>query len=102
MVQQFHEGFTLPVQQPLLVHHAALLDIATGWAMGLIEGYDSSTLNVLNVTVPTTGLTDQNFGETVGTLSGLVFRDVLGDGIFNGTDAGIGGVAIVQLMMVTR
>ncbi len=26
--------------------HPALLDIATGWAMGLIEGYDSSTLYV--------------------------------------------------------
>lgn len=52
-------------------------------------GYGSSTPNVLNVTVTTAGLADQNFGETLGSLTGRVFEDDNGDGIVNGSDLGI-------------
>ena len=58
------------------------------------NGYGSSTMNVLNVTVPSGGLTDQNFGETVSTVAGQVFRDDAQDSILNGADRGIEGVQI--------
>ena len=58
------------------------------------NGYGSSTLNVVAITVPTTGLAGQNFGETASTISGLVFRDDNLDGAFNGSDAGIAGVEV--------
>jgi uncharacterized repeat protein (TIGR01451 family) len=58
------------------------------------NGYGSSTLNVLNVTIPTGGLTDQNFGETVSTIAGQVFRDDNQDGTLNGPDRGIEGVQV--------
>ncbi len=52
-------------------------------------GFGSSTPNALNVTVTTAGLADQNFGETLGSLTGRVFQDDNGDGIVNGADSGI-------------
>ena len=52
-------------------------------------GYGSSTPNALNATVTTAGLVDQNFGETLGSLTGRVFEDDNGDGIVNGADLGI-------------
>ncbi|MGQ9829265.1 MAG: SdrD B-like domain-containing protein, partial [Roseiflexus sp.] len=57
-------------------------------------GYGSSTPNTLNVTVPLTGLTDQNFGETVSTLSGYVYVDSNNNGAFDVGESGIGGVTI--------
>jgi uncharacterized repeat protein (TIGR01451 family)/fimbrial isopeptide formation D2 family protein len=57
-------------------------------------GYGSSTPNTLSVNVPLTGLTDQNFGETVSTLSGYVYVDSDNDGVFDAGESGIGGVTI--------
>ncbi|MBO9325948.1 MAG: hypothetical protein J7463_11310, partial [Roseiflexus sp.] len=57
-------------------------------------GYGSSTPNTLSVTVPLTGLTDQNFGETVSTLSGYVYVDSNNNGVFDAGESGIGGVTI--------
>ncbi|MFQ3633123.1 SdrD B-like domain-containing protein, partial [Roseiflexus sp.] len=60
-------------------------------------GYGSSTLNTLIVTVPLSGLTNQNFGETLSTLSGYVYVDSDDDGVFDTGESGIGGVAITLL-----
>ncbi|MGB9753387.1 SdrD B-like domain-containing protein [Roseiflexus castenholzii] len=60
-------------------------------------GYGSSTPNTLSVTVPLTGLTDQNFGETVSTLSGFVYVDSDNDGVFDTGESGIGGVTVTLL-----
>jgi hypothetical protein len=57
-------------------------------------GYGSSTPNTLSVNVPLTGLTDQNFGETVSTLSGYVYVDSNNNGVFDAGESGIGGVTI--------
>jgi fimbrial isopeptide formation D2 family protein/uncharacterized repeat protein (TIGR01451 family) len=57
-------------------------------------GYGSSTPNTLSVTVPLTGLTDQNFGETVSTLSGYVYVDSNNNGVFDAGESGIGGVTV--------
>ena len=57
-------------------------------------GYGSSTSNTLSVTVPLTGLIDQNFGETVSTLSGYVYVDSNNNGVFDAGESGIGGVII--------
>jgi fimbrial isopeptide formation D2 family protein/uncharacterized repeat protein (TIGR01451 family) len=60
-------------------------------------GYGSSTPNTLNVTVPLTGLTNQNFGETLSTLSGFVYVDSDDDGVFDAGESGIGGVTVTLL-----
>jgi uncharacterized repeat protein (TIGR01451 family)/fimbrial isopeptide formation D2 family protein len=57
-------------------------------------GYGSSTPNTLSVNVPLTGLTDQNFGETVSTLSGYVYVDSNNNGVFDAGESGIGGVPV--------
>jgi fimbrial isopeptide formation D2 family protein/uncharacterized repeat protein (TIGR01451 family) len=57
-------------------------------------GYGSSTPNTLSVNVPLTGLTDQNFGETVSTLSGYVYVDSNNNGVFDAGESGIGGVTV--------
>ena len=58
------------------------------------SGYGSSTPNTLNVLVPLTGLSNQNFGETLSTLSGAVYVDTNNNGVFDGGESGIGGVTI--------
>ncbi|WP_232056120.1 SdrD B-like domain-containing protein [Tuwongella immobilis] len=58
------------------------------------QGYGSSTPNTLNVTVPLAGLTNQNFGETLSTISGNVFHDANNDGIRNAGEVGIAGVVV--------
>ncbi|HEX2916673.1 MAG TPA: SdrD B-like domain-containing protein [Chloroflexia bacterium] len=58
------------------------------------NGYGSSTPNILNVTVPATGLSNQDFGETTGSFSGVVFQDNNNDGIQQSGETGIGGVTI--------
>ncbi|NJM42494.1 MAG: DUF11 domain-containing protein [Anaerolineae bacterium] len=57
-------------------------------------GYGSSTPNTRNVTLPPTGLANQNFGETVGSLAGLVFFDKNNDGVQQSDEPGIGGVLV--------
>jgi uncharacterized repeat protein (TIGR01451 family)/fimbrial isopeptide formation D2 family protein len=52
-------------------------------------GYGSSTPNTLVAPVTLGGLTGQDFGDTLGLVSGSVFRDDNGDGILNGGDAGL-------------
>jgi uncharacterized repeat protein (TIGR01451 family)/fimbrial isopeptide formation D2 family protein len=58
------------------------------------NGYGSSTLNVLDVTVPTTGLSNVNFGETLGSLAGTVYHDRDASGSLTGGDTGLGGVLV--------
>jgi fimbrial isopeptide formation D2 family protein/uncharacterized repeat protein (TIGR01451 family) len=52
--------------------------------------------NIINVaSLPANGLTGQNFGETPGTISGLVYFDVNNNGTYNaGTDTVLPGVVI--------
>jgi len=60
-------------------------------------GYDSTTPNtntISNVSVPSTGLNNQNFGEAQGTLSGAVFVDLDNDGIRDPNEVGIPGVTV--------
>ena len=58
------------------------------------NGYGSSTTNTLNVSVPTGGLPNQNFGETVGSLRGVVFFDKDDDGVQDSDEPGIGGATV--------
>jgi uncharacterized repeat protein (TIGR01451 family) len=57
-------------------------------------GYGSSTSNTISLTLPLSGLANQNFGETLSSLSGSVWRDDDGSGAQNGSEPGIGGVLI--------
>jgi large repetitive protein len=61
------------------------------------NGYGSSTANELPVTVPVTGLTDVNFGETLGSVGDFVWSDADGDGVQDAGEPGVGGVT-VQLL----
>ena len=44
-------------------------------------GYGSSTPDTIPVTLPLTGLTDQNFGETTSSIAGSVYVDANTDGV---------------------
>jgi uncharacterized repeat protein (TIGR01451 family) len=57
-------------------------------------GYGSSSPNVRPVTMAGTSITDQNFGETAGSISGRVYRDNDGSGTPNAADVGITGVTV--------
>jgi uncharacterized repeat protein (TIGR01451 family) len=58
-------------------------------------GYGSSTPNLLtNLSVPVTGLANVSFGETTATISGLVYFDANGDGVFTTGELGIDDVVI--------
>ena len=57
-------------------------------------GYGSSTPNLLSVTVPAAGLGGQNFGETLGGLSGAVYFDRNRDGTQQAGEPGIAGVVV--------
>ncbi len=58
------------------------------------NGYGSSTANSLALTIPVEGLTDVNFGETTGSLSGVVYLDVDKSSDLSAGDAGLSGVLI--------
>ncbi|VTU00006.1 repeat domain protein : Cna B domain protein OS=Herpetosiphon aurantiacus (strain ATCC 23779 / DSM 785) GN=Haur_1649 PE=4 SV=1: Cna_B: CarboxypepD_reg: DUF11: Cna_B: Cna_B: CarboxypepD_reg: Cna_B: Cna_B [Gemmataceae bacterium] len=64
-------------------------------------GHGSSEIptNVRSVSMPAAGfVTNQNFGDTLGTIAGRVYRDYNLNGTFNGTganpDTGIGGITV--------
>ena len=57
-------------------------------------GYGTSTPVSLPVTVPPTGTTGQNFGETLGSLTGLVYSDLNNDGKRQPNEPGIAGVTV--------
>ena len=58
------------------------------------NAYGSSTPNTIAVSLTKTGLTDQNFGETLGSLSGMVYADVNRNGIHDAGEPGIPGVTV--------
>ncbi len=58
------------------------------------NGYGSSSPNSLLLTIPVDGLTDVNFGETTGSLSGLVYLDADRTGGFTAGDTGLAGVQV--------
>lgn len=59
------------------------------------SGYVSTTNNIVPVSVPPAGSATANFGDQqVGTISGLVFNDINGDGIQGPGELGLGGVLI--------
>jgi large repetitive protein len=57
-------------------------------------GYGSSTPNELPVTVPVTGLTGVNFGETLGTIGDFVWADANGNGVQEPGETGVAGVTV--------
>jgi large repetitive protein len=58
------------------------------------SAYGSSTPNSLPLNLPLTGLTNQNFGETLGSLAGTVYADVNRNGIPTVGEPGISGITI--------
>ena len=58
------------------------------------NGYGSSTPNTIAITLPVAGLTNQNFGETLSSLAGVVYHDDSNDGVRNSGEQGLGGVVI--------
>ena len=58
------------------------------------NGYGSSTPNTFTVTVPLAGLTDQNFGETTGSLRGSVYHDANRNGGRDAAENGLSGVTV--------
>jgi protocatechuate 3,4-dioxygenase beta subunit len=58
------------------------------------NGYGSTTPNTLSVSVPLTGSSNNNFGETLGATFGTVFSDANGNGTKDPLESGIGGVTI--------
>ena len=57
-------------------------------------GYSSSTPNVVAVTLPVTGLSGVDFGETTATLSGIVFHDLDDSGTLDGSEPRLSGVTL--------
>ena len=58
-------------------------------------GYVSTTSNLIPVNVPPGGSATANFGDQqVGTVSGVVFNDLNGNGVQDPGEAGLGGVTI--------
>src|SRR6266540_4021305 len=63
-----------------------------------LTGYTSTTANSVPVNVASGGSAIANFGEQqVGTISGMVFNDLNGDGLQDGSESGLGGVTIQLL-----
>ncbi|MGB0383793.1 MAG: SdrD B-like domain-containing protein [Ardenticatenaceae bacterium] len=61
-------------------------------------GYSSSTANSAAISVPAGGSATANFGDQqVGTISGVVFNDLNGDGEQNGGESPLGGVTITLI-----
>lgn len=56
--------------------------------------YSSTTPDVRNVTLPTTGLTDQNFGENLWDLGDRVWFDTDGDGVQDAGEPGLENVGV--------
>src|SRR6266545_38792 len=62
------------------------------------NGYTSTTANSVPVNVVAGGTTSANFGDQqVGTISGIVFNDLNGNGLQDGSESGLGGVTIQLL-----
>jgi len=63
-----------------------------------LTGYTSTTANSVPVNVASGGSAIANFGDQqVGTISGMVFNDLNGDGLQDGSESGLGGVTIQLL-----
>ena len=58
------------------------------------SGYGQSTPVTLNPTLPLTGLSGQDFGETTASLSGHVYVDANNDGVFQVSESGLGGSTV--------
>ncbi|MGB7324446.1 MAG: SdrD B-like domain-containing protein, partial [Rubripirellula sp.] len=56
--------------------------------------YTTTSPNTLNVTLPLTGLTDQNFGEALWDIGNTVWFDVDGDGVQSVGEPGLGNVEV--------
>jgi len=57
---------------------------------GSTPGANQIVINSL----PSGGSANNNFGERAGSLAGRVYLDAANDGVFNGSDSGIGGVVV--------
>ncbi len=58
-------------------------------------GFASTTNNSQSVSVPAGGAATANFGDQqIGTVSGVVFNDLNGNGVQDAGEAGLGGVLI--------
>ena len=58
------------------------------------DGFDSSSLDTLLVTVPAEGLIGQNFAEVTSSISGQVYLDLNNNGFRDANEQGLGGVLI--------
>lgn len=56
--------------------------------------YGSTTSNSLAVNLPLSGLSNQNFGEVLGSIAGTVYADLNGNGIQDAGEPGIASVAV--------
>ncbi|MEG1832028.1 MAG: SdrD B-like domain-containing protein [Burkholderiaceae bacterium] len=63
-------------------------------------GYGASTPNTIDVTIPATGLVNQNFGKTLSSIAGEVFLDHDNNGVRGPQDAPISG-ATIELVNTT-
>ena len=62
------------------------------------EGYSSTTSNTVAVSVAAAGSGSANFGDQEqGTLSGVVFNDLNGNGLQDSGEAGMGGIVVTLL-----
>ncbi len=60
-------------------------------------GYSSTSSNTLNVTLPLTGLSNQNFGEALWDIGDRVWFDADGDGVQDGGEPNLVGVQVTLL-----
>ncbi|MDH4118021.1 MAG: carboxypeptidase regulatory-like domain-containing protein, partial [Acidimicrobiia bacterium] len=58
------------------------------------DGFGTTTVNTIEVTVPVGGISQVDFGEDLGSIGNLVFLDVDGDGIHDPGEPGVGGVIV--------
>ncbi|TWT50242.1 Serine-aspartate repeat-containing protein D precursor [Rubripirellula amarantea] len=56
--------------------------------------YTSTSSDTISVNLPTTGISDQNFGEALFDIGNYIWFDENGDGVQDGDEQGIGGVTV--------
>ena len=60
------------------------------------QGFASTNVNAVQVSVPAGGSATANFGDQIaGAISGMVFNDLDGNGIYDMNEPGVGGVLII-------
>ncbi len=90
-------GFTQTGPDGSYLFNLATLGLPVGsYSVAQVQpaGYGTSTPSSASVSVPITGVTGVNFGDTLGSLGGFVYLDANHDGRREPTESGLSGVTV--------